>query len=96
MIGDAENDAPKFMTTYYLTKNDTPKFISCSKKAPQKMARPVPVYMEVTPPRGFVTKCYGKNMGRGVYIALLRSAREFSVQPFSAVNKRIFQLEQTT
>ena len=45
------------MTTYNLTKNDTPKFISCSKKAPQKMARPVPVYMEVTPP-GLMRKQY--------------------------------------
>ena len=52
IIGDAENDTPKFMTTYNLTKNDTPKFISCSKKGTPKMTRPVPVYMEVTPPPG--------------------------------------------
>ena len=37
------------MVSYDLTKTDTLKFIFCLKKAPQKMAHNVTVYMEVTP-----------------------------------------------
>ena len=44
------------MTTSDFTKNDTPKYIyeimTVRKKAPQKMAHPVPAYMVVTPPLG--------------------------------------------
>ena len=43
------------------------------------------------------TKCYGKDRGGrglGVYIVPLRSARELSGQPFVAMNKRFFRLEQ--
>ena len=50
IYGHAKNDTPKFMTMYDLTKNDTPKFIFYLKKGTPKMAHPVPVYMEVTPP----------------------------------------------
>ena len=44
------NDTPKSMTTFDFTINDTPKLISARKKAPPKMAHPIPAYMVVTPP----------------------------------------------
>ena len=43
------DDTPKFMTACDFNKNDTPKFIFCSEKAPEKIAHPVPAYMVVTP-----------------------------------------------
>ena len=38
------------MTMYNLIKSDTPKFILYLRKGTLKMAHPVPVYVEVTPP----------------------------------------------
>ena len=51
IIGDAENDTPKFMTTYNLTKNDSPKFISCSKKGtPKNGTSRTSIYGSYPPP----------------------------------------------
>ena len=49
------------MTTCDFTKNDSPKFIFCSKKGTPKMAHPVPAYMVVTPPPGVSNFFSGKS-----------------------------------
>ena len=63
------------MNTCDITRNNTPKFIFCSKKGTLKMAHPVPAYMIVTPPPGRAIDLKGAGSGN---VNKLLSKRQFS------------------
>ena len=65
------------MTMYNLNKHDPLKFIFYLKKAAQKMAHPVPVYMEVTPPWDAV-QCAAHILNLERKISTRRTALEVS------------------
>ena len=55
---------PKTYDQFDFTKIDTPKFISTCKEVPQKKARPVPQFVEITLEKNKFSRNSVKNISR--------------------------------